>query len=132
MAFRMRPDETTSAYEFFTTAHASALTDDVIGQITCPVLVTDPDHEQFWPGQSQELYGKLPARKALIWSTGEEGADSHCEPAAMARPPDRDTLDLICPGRADHPARRGCQLPEWPHPWVIHDHDPHPDPAHRQ
>lgn len=82
MAFRMRPYGTTSAYEFFTAARAYALTDDVIGQITCPVLVTDPDHEQFWPGQSQELYGKLPARKALIRFTEEEGADSHCEPAA--------------------------------------------------
>ena len=54
----------------------------MIGQITCPVLVTDPDHEQFWPGQSRELYDKLPAGKTLIRFTGEEGADSHCEPAA--------------------------------------------------
>jgi len=82
MAFRMRPYGTTSAYEFFTAARAYALTDEVIGQITCPVLVTDPDHEQFWPGQSQELYGKLPGKKALIRFTEEEGADSHCEPAA--------------------------------------------------
>ena len=82
MAFRMRPYGTTSAYEFFTAARAYALTDEVIGQITCPVLVTDPDHEQFWPGQSQELYSKLPGKKALIRFTEEEGADSHCEPAA--------------------------------------------------
>jgi len=82
MAFRMRPYGTTSPYEFFTAARAYALTDKVISQITCPVLVTDPDHEQFWPGQSQELYDKLPARKALVRFTEEEGADSHCEPAA--------------------------------------------------
>ena len=81
MAFRMRPYGTTSPYEFFTAARAYALTDEVIGQITCPVLVTDPDHEQFWPGQSRELYDKLPAGKALIRFTEEEGADSHCEPA---------------------------------------------------
>jgi hypothetical protein len=81
MAFRMRPYGTTSPYEFFTAARAYALTDEVIGQITCPVLVTDPDHEQFWPGQSRELYDKLPAGKALIRFTAEEGADSHCEPA---------------------------------------------------
>ncbi len=54
MAFRMRPYGTTSPYEFFTAARAYALTDEVIGQIMCPVLVTDPDHEQFWPGQSRE------------------------------------------------------------------------------
>ena len=61
---------------------AYALTDEEIRQITCPVLVTDPDHEQFWPGQSRELYDKLPAGKTLIRFTEEEGADSHCEPAA--------------------------------------------------
>ncbi len=81
MAFRMRPYGTTSPYEFFTAARAYALTDEVIGQITCPVLVTDPDHEQFWPGQSRELYARLPAGKMLIRFTEEEGADSHCEPA---------------------------------------------------
>jgi hypothetical protein len=81
MAFRMRPYGVTSAYEFFTAARAYTLSDEVIGQITCPVLLTGPDHEQFWPGQSQELYDKLPEAKALIRFTAEEGADSHCEPA---------------------------------------------------
>jgi hypothetical protein len=83
LAFRMRPYGTTSPYEFFTAARAYALTDEVIGQISCPVLVTDPDHEQFWPGQSRELYDKLPDGKALIRFTEEEGADSHCEPAGQ-------------------------------------------------
>ena len=82
MAFRMRPYGATSAYQFFAAARAYALTDEVIGQITCPVLVTDPDNEQFWPGQSRRLYDKLPAGKTLIRFTEEEGADSHCEPAA--------------------------------------------------
>jgi hypothetical protein len=81
MAFRMRPYGTTSPYEFFTAARAYALTDEVIGRITCPMLVTDPDNEQFWPGQSRRLYDKLPAEKTLLRFTEEEGADSHCEPA---------------------------------------------------
>ena len=34
--------------------------------------VADPDHEQFWSGQSQELYDKLPAGETLIRFT-EEG-----------------------------------------------------------
>jgi hypothetical protein len=42
MAFRMRPYGTTSPYEFFTAVRAYALTDEVIGQISCPVLVTRP------------------------------------------------------------------------------------------
>ncbi len=81
MAFRMRPYGVTSPFEFFTAARAYTLTDDEIGQITCPTLVTDPDNEQFWPGQSRELYDKLPARKDLVRFTEAEGADSHCEPA---------------------------------------------------
>lgn len=81
MASRMRPYGTTSPYEFFAAARAYALTDEMIGQITCPVLVTDPDREQVWPGQSRKLYDKLPAGKMLIRFTGEEGAESHCEPA---------------------------------------------------
>ena len=82
MAFRMRPYGTTSPYEFFTAARGYALTDEMIGKITCPVLVTEPEHEQFWPGQSRELYDKLPGPKALAVFTEEEGADSHCEPPA--------------------------------------------------
>jgi hypothetical protein len=82
MAFRMRPYGTTSPYEFFTAARAYTLSDVIIRQITCPVLVTDPDHEQFWPGQSQELYDTLPGVKERIRFTTDEGADSHCEPAA--------------------------------------------------
>jgi hypothetical protein len=81
MAYRMRPYGTDSPYDFFTAARGYSLTDEVIGQITCPVLVTDPEHEQFWPGQSQQMYEKLPPGKALIRFTEAEGADSHCEPA---------------------------------------------------
>jgi hypothetical protein len=104
MAFRMRPYGTTSPYEFFTAARAYALTDEVIGRITCPVLVTDPDHEQFWPGQSRELYDKLPAGKALIRFTEEEGADSHCEPAGNGLRGERifDWLDQHIPARQAH------------------------------
>ena len=71
----------------------------MIGQITCPVLVTGPDHEQFWPGQSRELCDKLPAGKTLIRFTEEEGADSHCEPAAIGIRDERifDWLDQHIP-----------------------------------
>ena len=84
MAFRMRPYGTTSPYEFFTAARAYALTDEVIGQITCPVLVTDPDHEQFWPGQSRELYDKLPAGKTLIRFTEERARTPTASQSATA------------------------------------------------
>ena len=102
MAFRMRPYGTTSPYEFFTAARGYALTDEMIGKITCPVLVTDPEHEQFWPGQSRELYDKLPGPKALAVFTEEEGADSHCEPAGNGLRGERifDWLDQHIPASA--------------------------------
>lgn len=84
LALRIRPYGLTSPYDFFTAARAYALTDELIAQITCPVLVTDPENEQFWPGQSQALFDKLPGPKAIVAFTEAEGADGHCEPAAAA------------------------------------------------
>ena len=57
-----------------------ALTDELIGQITTPLLITSPEGEQFWPGQSQSLYDRLSGTKALLEFTDAEGAGSHCEP----------------------------------------------------
>ncbi|MFT4037716.1 MAG: alpha/beta hydrolase [Thermomicrobiales bacterium] len=58
------------------------LTDDVIKQITTPLLIADPEGEQFWPGQSQQLYDALPGQKELLRFTAAEGADLHCQPKA--------------------------------------------------
>ncbi len=77
------------------TARGYALTDEMAGRITCPMLVTDPDDEQFWPGQSRELYDKLPAGKSLIRFTEEEGADS--QRASRQRHPRRTHLRLARP-----------------------------------
>ncbi len=81
LALRMRPYGVTTPYEFFSASRDYVLTDELIAQITTPVLVTSPDNEQFWPGQSQELFDKLTGRKAIVAFTEAEGADSHCEPA---------------------------------------------------
>ena len=83
MTWRMRPYGTTSPFDFFTAARAYTLTGDVVGRITCPVLVTDPEHEQFWPGQSRRLYEMLTSPRDLVRFTAEEGADGHCEPFAV-------------------------------------------------
>jgi hypothetical protein len=81
LALRMRPYGVTTPYEFFAASRDYVLTDELIAQITTPLLVTSPDHEQFWPGQSQELFGKLTSTKEIVAFTEAEGADSHCEPA---------------------------------------------------
>jgi hypothetical protein len=82
LALRMRPYGVTTPYDFFSATRDYVLTDEMIAQITTPVLITSPDNEQFWPGQSQELFGKLTGKKAIVAFTEAEGADSHCEPAA--------------------------------------------------
>jgi hypothetical protein len=82
LATRMRPYGTTSPYDFFTGAREYVLTADDVARIRCPVLITDPDHEQFWPGQSQQLLDMLPGAATLVRFTEDEGADSHCEPVA--------------------------------------------------
>jgi hypothetical protein len=83
MTWRMRPYGTTSPFDFFTAARAYTLTEDVVRQVSCPVLVTDPEQEQFWPGQSRRLYEMLPGHKELLRFTAEEGAAGHCEPLAV-------------------------------------------------
>ncbi len=83
LTWRMRPYGTTSPFDFFTAGRGYTLTDDVVGQITCPVLVTDPEDEQFWPGQPRRLHDMLPGDKALVRFTADEGASGHCEPLAV-------------------------------------------------
>jgi hypothetical protein len=83
VTWRMRPYGTTSAFDFFTAARDYTLTEDVVRRITCPVLVTDPEGEQFWPGQSRRLHDMLPGRKALVRFTAGEGASGHCEPLGV-------------------------------------------------
>jgi hypothetical protein len=81
LAFRMRPYGTPSPYEAYRAAMAHNL-ERVAGDIRCPMLITDPEGEQFWPGQSRQLYNLLTCPKTLVSFTAAEGADLHCEPKA--------------------------------------------------
>jgi S-formylglutathione hydrolase FrmB len=57
---------------------------DEVAAITTPLLITEPEDEQFWPGQSQALYDRLPGPRELARFTAAEGANRHCEPMAPA------------------------------------------------
>ncbi len=81
LTWRMAPYGTDSFYEAYVAAQAMHLDPATLGRITCPMLITSPEHEQFWPGQSDELHAALPA-STLVAFTEAEGADWHCEPAA--------------------------------------------------
>jgi hypothetical protein len=82
LQWRMRPYGVTSPFDFFTAAREYAVTDEQLAAITCPMLITDPEHEQFWPGQSARMAAALSCPVTLLPFTAVEGADSHCEPAA--------------------------------------------------
>jgi hypothetical protein len=81
LILRMPPFGLNSPYETFKAVQRYNLA-DVAKQIRCPMVITDPEGEQFWPGQSQKLYDALPGPKTLLKFTAAEGADLHCEPKA--------------------------------------------------
>ena len=56
----------------------------VIEQVTTPLLISAPDGESFWPGQSQEVYDHATGDKVLVPFLTADGADLHCEPKANA------------------------------------------------
>ncbi len=57
--------------------------EDVAGSIsTPPLLITDPEDEQFWPGQSKRLAALAGGPTTVVPFTAAEGANFHCQPMA--------------------------------------------------
>jgi pimeloyl-ACP methyl ester carboxylesterase len=81
LSFRMRPFGMTSFYDAFRAVQAYTLA-GVAGQIRCPMLLTAPESEQFFPGQAQKLYDALHCPKMIVHFTHDQGAGEHCEVAA--------------------------------------------------
>jgi hypothetical protein len=75
----MRPFGFSSYYDTFRATMDYSLK-SVVGQITCPMLITAPANEAFWPGQSQQLHDMLSSAKTLMPFSESDGADLHCEP----------------------------------------------------
>jgi len=76
----MRPYGTDSPYEMFRQAARYRLSEEEIGRIRCPVLVLDPEGEQFWPGQSRQLYDGLGGPREIVTIADADGGRFHCEP----------------------------------------------------
>ncbi|MFE5679383.1 alpha/beta hydrolase family protein [Streptomyces erythrochromogenes] len=81
--WRAKPYGIDSPFDLLTEMGRYDLT-GVLDRITVPLLVTSPEGEQFWPGQSLRLYEALPGEKAFVEFTAAEGADLHCEPLGRA------------------------------------------------
>jgi hypothetical protein len=83
LAFRGRPFAQPTVYDTFVAAMQYNLR-DVAAQITTPVLLTDPDDEQFWPHQSEELAALLTGEHSIVRFLREDGANFHVEPMGRA------------------------------------------------
>jgi alpha-beta hydrolase superfamily lysophospholipase len=97
--WRAKPYGLESPFDVFTAARKYNLA-DVAHKITTPMLIIDPEGEQFWPGQSEGLFEMLRGRKELVRFTAYEGADRHCEPMARTLLEQRmfDWLDEVLGG----------------------------------
>ena len=86
LAFRGEPYglKSDSPYDLYKAVDAYKLGDEV-GQIDTPLLITDPEGEQFWPGQSQQLFDRLNGHKEVADFKEADGAGRHCEPLAPAQ-----------------------------------------------
>lgn len=86
LAFRGEPYglKSDSPYDLYKAVDAYKLGDEV-GQIDTPLLITDSEGEQFWPGQSQQLFDRLNGDKELAAFKEADGAGRHCEPMAPAQ-----------------------------------------------
>ena len=94
--FRARPYGFDNPYDTYKSVAKYKL-DNLAGNISCPVIITSPEYESFWPGQSQQLFDLVKSPKKLIAFTAAEGADFHCEPKARLLWEQRvlDSLDEI-------------------------------------
>ncbi|QES51793.1 dipeptidyl aminopeptidase [Streptomyces venezuelae] len=100
--WRAKPYRIDSPYDLLTEVGRYDLT-AVLDRITVPLLVTSPEGEHFWPGQSRALYEALPGEKAFVEFTAAEGADLHCEPLGRALFEQR-VFDWLDGRLADRPA----------------------------
>jgi dienelactone hydrolase len=79
LALRGKPYGVTDPFDLFTEVRKYQVR-AVVSQITTPLLILDPDNEQFFPGQPRQLYDLLPGEKQIVEFTQAQGAGFHCQP----------------------------------------------------
>lgn len=83
--FRARPYGTTGYAETLEAVRTYRVTAEEAARITTPLLITDPEGEQFWPAQSERLAADTASVSTLVRFTTAQGADGHCEPLARTQ-----------------------------------------------
>jgi hypothetical protein len=82
-----------SPFEVYEAVRAYRLGDE-LQQISTPLLITEPEDERHWPGQSQQLYDRLPGAKELMRLSSPEGGCCHDQPLACG-PRDAHIFDWL-------------------------------------
>lgn len=82
--FRARPYGVESYYDTLIAVREQKITPEIAAQIRTPMLITSPEDEQFWPGQSEQLAELAPKQSTVVKFTAAEGANGHCQPMARA------------------------------------------------
>lgn len=80
--FRARPYNSDSYYDTISSVLDYKLDAETAAKIKAPLLITSPENEQFWPGQSEALAKLTPEVSEIVEFTEAEGADGHCQPLA--------------------------------------------------
>lgn len=78
LQFRMRPYGVDSYFDFMRSLQTYSLK-GLASQIQCPMLVTNPESEQFFVGQPKMVFEALRCPKTLLDFASAEGAAIHCE-----------------------------------------------------
>ena len=81
-AFRARPFLRDGYFDTLSEVLRYRLDAADAARITTPLLITAPEDEQFWPGQSQRLAELVGDDAVVVPFTAAEGASAHCEPMA--------------------------------------------------
>lgn len=90
LTFRARPYGVGDDwFDVFSAVRDYRLTPELTAKIETPLLVTDPEDEQFWPGQSRQLADMVGDRAHRVAFTAAEGANFHCQPMGRARTDER-------------------------------------------
>lgn len=84
LEFRSRPYAHADWYELFREVRRYVITPELAAKIRTPMLIPDPEDEQFFPGDSARLAKMVPGRAELVAFTREEGANFHCQPMGRA------------------------------------------------
>jgi len=107
----MRPYGTGSLVKMLTLLREYNL-DGIAGRISCPLLVLDPEGEQFWPGEARRLLDAAGGPTAIAQFSADEGGALHMQPLARGLSDQRilDWLDETLNGAAQAAARHGATV----------------------